>query len=607
MGGALPKGFKPPSLSNICAICLSTPSIPVELACQHAFCSMCLIAADATQHCKCPVCRTPHVLNPMALRDRAKAYRSAYRSWRQGGTKGAHGEVSAVGKLSSKEVVQMETEENALRLRNSLSASAPSGGLSAWTRSDGRNPIAKNEKRKAPEYVVSKKNVPLVTRDDNCFQSAPKRRTVEKAETSQLPPKAEAVAPARADSPAAAGIATAGKGKGVFPPCTPEEAEAAGFYTGTCRHEGCNYRTQSAGHMARHVRTHTRARPFVCPSPGCSYSAMQKDHLKTHMLTHSTVKAFACPHCSFKTKRKEHLTRHTRRRHRASAVLPASALPAAADSSVHKAVPKAVPKERVTVKTSRFRGVSWAKGIGVWRSQIMSDRKTKHLGTYHSEVEAARAYDRAARQLHGAEYLKVNFPIAATQEPPPPPPPPPSPPLPPPLPPPPPPQQQPNPSSASLKSSPAPAPSSSMSSVVLIAASALSSAAASAAASVVGATSSWIMEPAAAVQTKSSDETPTSTTEGGWADIDSFLDNTQFGEETDLNESLSLLPTCSMPSGMPADLDEFSFIAQDSVRRAHVPAENGIATDTGGWGSLDSSWTWAGMQHVGGSGMAVFR
>ena len=150
--------------------------------------------------------------------------------------------------------------------------------------------------------------------------------------------------------------------------------------------------------MARHVRTHTRARPFVCPSPGCSYSAMQKDHLKTHMLTHSTVKAFACPHCSFKTKRKEHLTRHTRRRHRASAVLPASAVPAAANSSAHKAVPKAVPKERITVKTSRFRGVSWAKGIGVWRSQIMSDRKTKHLGTYHSEVEAARAYDRAARQ-----------------------------------------------------------------------------------------------------------------------------------------------------------------------------------------------------------------
>ena len=32
-----------------------------------------------------------------------------------------------------------------------------------------------------------------------------------------------------------------------------------------------------------------------------------------------------------------------------------------------------------------------------------------HLGTYGSEIEAARAYDRAARQYHGP-FARLNFP-----------------------------------------------------------------------------------------------------------------------------------------------------------------------------------------------------
>jgi hypothetical protein len=47
--------------------------------------------------------------------------------------------------------------------------------------------------------------------------------------------------------------------------------------------------------------------------------------------------------------------------------------------------------------TSRFKGVSWAKDRRKWRAQIMVNRKTKMLGSFNSEIEAAQAYDEAAR------------------------------------------------------------------------------------------------------------------------------------------------------------------------------------------------------------------
>ena len=58
-------------------------------------------------------------------------------------------------------------------------------------------------------------------------------------------------------------------------------------------------------------------------------------------------------------------------------------------------------------KSSRFKGASWVVRDQVWRANIYVDGKTKCLGEYHSETDAAQAYNRAARELYG-EYARLN-------------------------------------------------------------------------------------------------------------------------------------------------------------------------------------------------------
>lgn len=59
--------------------------------------------------------------------------------------------------------------------------------------------------------------------------------------------------------------------------------------------------------------------------------------------------------------------------------------------------------------SSKYKGVSWHKTIKKWKVSLCADRKRKHLGYYTSEEEAARAYDKAARETFG-EYARLNFP-----------------------------------------------------------------------------------------------------------------------------------------------------------------------------------------------------
>lgn len=55
--------------------------------------------------------------------------------------------------------------------------------------------------------------------------------------------------------------------------------------------------------------------------------------------------------------------------------------------------------------TSGFRGVAWHKKDRKWQATA-GDR---HIGQFASAIEAALAYDRVARELHG-EFARLNFP-----------------------------------------------------------------------------------------------------------------------------------------------------------------------------------------------------
>ena len=58
--------------------------------------------------------------------------------------------------------------------------------------------------------------------------------------------------------------------------------------------------------------------------------------------------------------------------------------------------------------TSIYKGVHWHKQKGKWQARIVVDRKTRSLGLYSSEIEAARMYDQAAIQ-HFGEFANPNF------------------------------------------------------------------------------------------------------------------------------------------------------------------------------------------------------
>lgn len=58
---------------------------------------------------------------------------------------------------------------------------------------------------------------------------------------------------------------------------------------------------------------------------------------------------------------------------------------------------------------SGYRGVSRRREGGKWTAQIRNKGKKKHLGLFTCKIEAAKAYDAAAREMFG-EWANCNFP-----------------------------------------------------------------------------------------------------------------------------------------------------------------------------------------------------
>jgi hypothetical protein len=69
--------------------------------------------------------------------------------------------------------------------------------------------------------------------------------------------------------------------------------------------------------------------------------------------------------------------------------------------------------------SSKFFGVCFRKRAGArqWVAQISHKHKKTHIGYFKNEMEAALAYDKKARELHG-EFARLNFrkPLSAWQK-----------------------------------------------------------------------------------------------------------------------------------------------------------------------------------------------
>ena len=89
------------------------------------------------------------------------------------------------------------------------------------------------------------------------------------------------------------------------------------------------------------------------------------------------------------------------------------AAPAPVDAAELRRQQRAIFK---ATTSSQYRGVVWSRARECWLAAIQSELRQHELGAFADEEKAARAYDRAARRLHGAKAV-LNFPRTANAAP----------------------------------------------------------------------------------------------------------------------------------------------------------------------------------------------
>jgi len=58
--------------------------------------------------------------------------------------------------------------------------------------------------------------------------------------------------------------------------------------------------------------------------------------------------------------------------------------------------------------SSKYKGVGKVKNCERWHAQIQCDKRKIHIGYFKDEIEAAKAYDKKAKELFG-EFAFLNF------------------------------------------------------------------------------------------------------------------------------------------------------------------------------------------------------
>ena len=64
-------------------------------------------------------------------------------------------------------------------------------------------------------------------------------------------------------------------------------------------------------------------------------------------------------------------------------------------------------KRKAQNKSSQFKGIYWNKQLQKWRVQIRVNKKLIEVGCFHSEIQAAKAYDKMAKK-HFGNRAKLN-------------------------------------------------------------------------------------------------------------------------------------------------------------------------------------------------------
>jgi len=65
-------------------------------------------------------------------------------------------------------------------------------------------------------------------------------------------------------------------------------------------------------------------------------------------------------------------------------------------------------RKKSTTAKSFYKGVYWNEKNKKWKVSIMKNGKSRHLGYFALEIDAAIAYDKAATELFG-EFANLNF------------------------------------------------------------------------------------------------------------------------------------------------------------------------------------------------------